>query len=79
MYYIIEIQEQANGTGTIVTPIKTSTEKNDALSKYHGLLMYAAISQVFRHTVAIIDGSGQYIARETYTHYPESSDGGDSE
>ena len=70
MYYIIEIQEQQDGTGTIVTPIKTSENTNDAFSKYHGTLTFAAISNVYRHTVMILDGSGQYLARETYTHVP---------
>lgn len=74
MYYILEIQEQRNGTGAVVTPIQTADIKNEALSKYHGVLMYAAISNVFKHTVLMIDGSGQSIAKETYTHYSEEED-----
>ena len=71
MFYIIEIQEQIDGTGAVVTPIKTATDQNNAMSKYHSTLASAAISPVYKHTVAVLDGSGQYLARETYTHRPD--------
>ena len=70
MYYIFEIQEQIDGTGMVVTPINTSNNRQEAMSMYHSTLSYAAISSVYRHTVAVLDGSGQYIARETYIHNP---------
>lgn len=67
MYLILELQT-TNGTTTLVTPVQTAVEKYEAMSKYHGLLQYAAISQVDCHTVVILDEQGRPIARETYFH-----------
>ena len=74
MFYIIEIQEDHEGHGTVVTPIQTAEDKNDALSKYHGILMYAALSSLKTHTCVVMNGSGEYIARETFHHAPVESE-----
>lgn len=76
MYYIFEIQEGHDGKGAVVTPIKTAETKNEALSKYHSVLAYAAISKVAIHTVFVVNGEGQYLARETYQH-PVEVEAGD--
>ena len=68
MFYIIEIQEDHEGHGAIVTPIQTAETKDEAMSKYHGILMYAAVSALRNHTCMVVDGTGQYFARETYHH-----------
>lgn len=80
MFYIIEIQEGIDGVGTIVNPIQSAEDIDHAKSKYHAILQYAAISSVFRHTCLVIDGRGEYFARETYTHPPvEEPIGGEEE
>ena len=40
MYYIIETQQNADGTAAILT--YQEAEKNTALSKWHNILSYAA-------------------------------------
>lgn len=72
MFYIIEIQEADTGAGQIVAPIKSATTENEAMSKYHEVLMYAAVSSVYRHTCLVMDGQGTYYAKETYIHPTES-------
>ena len=67
MYIILELQANDNWT-TVVTPIQTAEEKNEAMSKYHGILFSAAISSVPCHTAMVIDERGQCLARETYVH-----------
>ena len=68
MYYVIEIQENDNGTNALLHyDLET---KNEALSKFHYVLSFAAVSEVTRHTCFVVDPAGQYIARETFTHVP---------
>lgn len=68
MYYVIEIQEDSTGAGIVVNPIQSAPTKNEAMSKYHGTLRYAAVSSVYQHTVVVMAGDGRYIAKETYIH-----------
>lgn len=68
MYYILEIQEQQNGSGSVLP--YTATTKESALSKWHEILMYAAISSIYHHTALVVDAEGKYIARESFTHIP---------
>ena len=67
MYIILELQTNNNIT-TVVNPIKTAETKNEAMSIYHGILFYAAVSDIQCHTVMVIDGRGECFARETYVH-----------
>lgn len=70
MYYILEIQEQNDGTaGTLIYKENT---RNEALSKYYDILHYAAISSVPVHTAVLIENDGRYIARESFTHRGEN-------
>lgn len=69
MYYIIEIQEQADGTGAILT--FTEPTENQALSKWHSVLTFASVSEVFCHSAVVLDSEGKHIARESYMHYPQ--------
>lgn len=70
MFTILELQTN-NGITNVVTPIKTAETRNDAFSKYHGILFAAAISSVDTHTAMIIDAEGKTIARESYVHGAE--------
>jgi hypothetical protein len=69
MYYIVEIQENADGTGAMLT--YTAPTENEAESKWHDILKYAAISTVYKHTAVIMDNVGRYKQRGSYTHYAQ--------
>lgn len=69
MYAIIELQ--TNDGQTVNTPIQYQDTRDKAMSVYHGILQYAAVSEVEYHTVMVVDEQGQYIARECYEHPKE--------
>ena len=66
MYYIFEIQEQNDGIGTALQTLKS--DRNEAFSKYHEILQYAAISNVPIHTATILDSKASCLAKETFYH-----------
>lgn len=66
MYYIIETQENADGTAAILT--YQEIEKNAALSKWHNVLSYAAVSSVYNHSCAVLDSSLRTVVRESFLH-----------
>ena len=65
MFIVIEIQK--NGT-TVNTIVDTYTELNEAKSKYHTILSYAAVSEVEKHAASILDDTGRCIFHEFYIH-----------
>lgn len=77
MYIIIEIQEQTEG-GTPNTISYTATTLDEAMSKYHYILHYAAVSELFRHGAVIMSTDGKYIARESYKHANVNTGGDDN-
>lgn len=66
MFYVLEIQENVNNEGSYL--ITSHNTKEEALSKWHTILSYAAVSQIYLHTAVVINNLGEYIARETYKH-----------
>lgn len=66
MFYIIETQENKDGTAGILT--FTEREKNAAISKWHDILHYAAVSSIYRHSCIILDSELKTVARESYLH-----------
>ena len=60
------------GTGaTLVTEHNT---KNEALSKYHTVLSFAAVSELPAHSCVVLDEEGRTIARESFTrNIPETT------
>ena len=69
MFYVIEMQTNADETGAgILTTHKT---KNEALSKYHKILQFAAVSEVPIHAAACLDEEGALIKRESFDHRDE--------
>ena len=68
MFIVLEIQQQQDGTVSIL-PAQTAETKDEAMSKYHGILQYAAVSTLRRHTCIVMDSSGMYYAKECYEHY----------
>ena len=69
MYTIIELQ--TNNGVTVCNPPQHQDTKDKAMSVYHGILQYAAISDVEYHTVIVVDEHGRYLARECYEHKNE--------
>lgn len=65
MYSIIELQTTAGQTAHIY---QTAATRDDAMSKFHGILSFASISQVEYHTCIVLDEEGRTIARECYMH-----------
>ena len=70
MYIVLEIQEPTEG-GTPATITHIAPTLNDAMSKYHDILHYAAISELFRHSAVVMTTDGKYVARESYKHAAE--------
>lgn len=69
MFYVIEMQTNADETG--VGTLTTFKTKNEALSKYHTILQYAAISEVPIHAAACLNEDGVLIKRESFDHREE--------
>lgn len=66
MYIVIELQTNPNGTvGNIVSSYPT---KDEAFSKFHNILMYAAVSSLPCHAAVILDNHGQQIAAQYFEH-----------
>lgn len=68
-YFIIEIQTNADTTA-VVQPIPVLNSREEAESRYHQALMYAAVSTVENHSVLLLDSYGKVLRQETYFHAP---------
>ena len=66
MFYIVETQENKDGTASILT--YTEQGKNEAISTWHNILHYAAVSSIYRHSCVILDSELKTVARESYLH-----------
>ena len=72
MYFVIELQTNQDGTTAILT--STYPTKNEALSKYHTILSFAAVSELPVHSAVVIDEQGRQIAREAFVRLmPETA------
>lgn len=67
MYIILEIQESTEG-GTPNTITYTAETLNEAKSKFHYILHYAAVSELYRHGAVLMMTDGRYVANESYIH-----------
>lgn len=67
MYYVIELQ--TNETGAAL--VSTYTDRNEALSKFHSILAFAATSEVLYHSCVVLDEMGRTITKESFMH-PEN-------
>lgn len=65
MYIVIELQT-SNGVTSMLT--YQFNDRDQAESKYHNVLSYAAVSTVEFHAVSIIDRLGTVIRNESYNH-----------
>lgn len=66
MYYVIELQTNADGTsGNIVYAYAS---KADADEKYHSILASAAKSSVMVHAAVMIDRNGTPLKHDHFVH-----------
>ena len=70
MLIILEIQEQKMGSEP-TTITYTASSIDEAKSKFHYILHYAAVSELYRHGAVLMETDGKYLARECFTHEPE--------
>ncbi len=73
MFIVLEIQESAFGATPAVLTFISET-KNEALSKWHEILKFAAVSTLYRHTAIVLTTEGKTLARESYVHVTEESE-----
>lgn len=66
MYIVFEIQ--TNADGTVGTLVSTYTDQNQAESKYHQVLEYAAVSTLPVHSCVLMTGEGFQLKAECYKH-----------
>jgi hypothetical protein len=72
-YLVIEIQKQTDGT--IAKIVTVHDTLNEALSKYHTVLSFAAVSTLPKHSCCIIDEGGYYVRNECFEHEIEQQEG----
>lgn len=65
LYIVIELQKNGNQMGNIVTSYETLQE---AQCKFHTVAAAAAISNVEKHSVALLNDDGFPIERATFEH-----------
>lgn len=66
MYFVFELQKQADGTCAILTYHDDTWDYFQAESVYFGKLQYAAISTIPVHTVMLCDVHGNVYSTKTY-------------
>ena len=64
-YIVIELQT-TGGTTALIT--NTYTDRNQAESKFHEILQYAAVSQVEDHAAVMLTEDGRLVRQESYKH-----------
>ena len=69
MTYIV-IETQTNDGITAIVPPLTYTDRNEAESKFHNILSFAATSSVEEHTAMLLTSDGRMIRNECYRHTP---------
>ena len=72
MYIILEIQEETEGC-TPNTITYTATTLDEAKSKFHYVLSYASVSNLYRHGAIIMRTDGRYLGNESYLHLGEDN------
>ena len=65
-YLVVEIQTNSDGTvGNIVSAYDT---ENEAWSKYHDILHFAAVSNLPMHAAVLISNDGNLIDQKCFRH-----------
>ena len=68
-YIVIEIQKAANGNVTTIVNQYGTT--NEAESKFHDVMRYAAVSALPVHGAVILNEMGEWMKGEAYEHTVE--------
>lgn len=66
MYIVIELQKMADGNLTHLQTVHAT--KEEAESKYHTILAYAAVSETPMHSATILNEKGEPVMYKHYTH-----------
>lgn len=72
MYIVLEVQ--TNNDNTIGTLVNTYEDRNAAESKYHQVLMSAAISELPFHYAFLLTNEGYTLKSEGYDHQLEDEE-----
>lgn len=70
MYYIVEIQKSEDGSCTHL--VQTADTRNEAESKYHTVLSFAAVSTLAAHSAIVFSDEGFPIFNQCYRHGQET-------
>lgn len=65
MLKIIELQTD---NGTTVHIVHNADTVDQAMSKYHEILMYAAVSELEKHACVVLADNGNTLVQECYEH-----------
>ncbi len=68
MYIVMEIQKTGNTAADVTRIVTVHETKNDAESKFHTVLAYAAISAVPVHSAVMLTDTGIWLRSESYDH-----------
>ena len=76
MYKIIELQTDNGVTSHIV---HNADDIEHAMSKFHEILMYAAVSELEKHACVVLADNGNPLVKECFEHPKEEPvpEGGD--
>ena len=70
MFIVIEIQTTSAAEASVLPP-NVYSDRNEAESKYHEILMYAAKSITLKHGAVMLTEEGTRLKSECYIHEPE--------
>lgn len=68
MFFVVEVQNNNGAGATLVT---TFTDRNQAESKFHEILKYAAVSSLTKHGAVVMTDDCVTILNKCYEHGEE--------
>ena len=72
MFLVIELQKTSETE--ISNIVSSHADRNQAESKYHQVLASAAVSNVLKHSAALLTEEGVCIKRESFYHGEETTE-----
>lgn len=72
MKFVLETQEFSEDSASLVTPVITREDWNEAESEFCRLRSIAAVSSVPTHTIVLMDGNGYVYDYKCYKHGEEA-------
>lgn len=73
MYYVVETQTGADGTGAAI--VTTRADRNSAESDFHRVLSAAAVSSVYKHGAMLMSEDCVPVSYTVYKHEGGDGDG----